>query len=204
MANARKNCLTVGEAEEVLMRVVNSPLQRACARPGPARDAIDPNYENRGYCFGRALHCQAEALVSGLGKEFIRKIALTGKMVSGDTEWGWHIATAVAVKNNSYLVLDAGFYRAFEAEYGRKLISMNEWYGYFERQYAKKGRVRRKFEEWTVFDYEQTEYGFNAREHSGLVNTRGEDGVRKRAELANYMQELGRNVRSNVAALRGR
>ena len=73
---------------------------------------------NIGFCFGRALVMQIEALKHGVAKEAVRKIWAVGSMKYKDIYWQHHVATMVRGTDRAWYVLDP--------EYDKPLV-LEKW-----------------------------------------------------------------------------
>jgi hypothetical protein len=103
-------------------------LQSIELHPIVAHNAIS-NYDLKeagiGFCFGRATYAHIMALGLGVQKEALKKAFVVGPMQTGNTTWGFHVATLVR-SGNEWLALDS--------VPGDKPLTIRDWYGYFKRQ----------------------------------------------------------------------
>ncbi len=59
-----------------------------------------------GFCFGRATYVHLALIRSGVNKRSIKKIWAVGPMVTGDTAWQFHVATAVLADDGEWYAID--------------------------------------------------------------------------------------------------
>lgn len=72
-----------------------------------------------GFCFGRATYVHLVLLRSGMDKRSIKKIWAVGPMVTGDTEWQFHVATAVLAEDGQWYAIDT---------FQGRVVPVREWF----------------------------------------------------------------------------
>lgn len=115
--------LTDDQIGSLLWRVRNHPLSAS-------NSTLRPIYDCRGvgigFCFGRAMVAQMEALNMGVAKESVRKIWAVGPMKTSEGEWQHHVATMVRTAKGDWVVLDP---------LDRRALSISDWLASVERNY---------------------------------------------------------------------
>lgn len=82
-----------------------------------------------GFCFGRATYVHLALLRAGVNKLSIKKIWAVGPMSTGDTDWQFHVATAVLAEDGKWYAIDTfvGQVMTVEAWFERmQKVALNE------------------------------------------------------------------------------
>lgn len=116
------------EAQFIYDLVYNNPVSSL-----RMYDNYNPVGSNVGFCWGRAMTAQIEAMSRGVAPDSIKKIFAVGPLSSGSTNWRYHVTTIIKGDDGTWWAVDPIMGRVMTAK---------EWTDQMDSQYNKKGLMR--------------------------------------------------------------
>lgn len=156
-------------------------LHRAIIDHPVARYSSLKKYDPKGdigFCFGRALAVQIEALKMGVAKENIKKIWIVGGMKSGSIDWGYHVSTIVRGSDQKWYTIDTN------TEEPKLLV---DWYQRLANRFENDGRLQ-------LFVTDAKRFGPNGGADTGPI----QPGTVSSPFYNNYFKDLVAHSRSGA------
>jgi hypothetical protein len=93
----------------------------------PSSSKYDRSEVSIGYCFGRAMYYHLLLLRNKVSKSHIKKIWVVGPMKAYGTDWQFHVATIVKLKDNNWYALDTNENSILEvSSWAKKYLAMGD------------------------------------------------------------------------------
>ncbi len=93
----------------------------------------DPKNTGAGFCFGRAMAVQIEAISRGVAPDAIKKVFAVGDLINGSTKWRYHVATVIKGEDGTWWAIDPIFDR---------VKTLDDWAAHMDSKYNKSDNMK--------------------------------------------------------------